>query len=191
MLLGLDVSVVILMGWRRIFEVDWFNDLRGRLLINVHPAILPDYKGYHTEPYIIINGEEEHGITAHHLTLGVDGGEIIHQVRFPISNFSTTASIKIQAKELMPRFLDELMFLILNDSITGTPQEPKSTKVIAPKRIQQDSEIDPKKTLVELYNFIRACDAENYPAFFYVGDQKVFISMWRAKDALREHFLDL
>jgi hypothetical protein len=43
-----------------------------KLAINIHPAILPDYKGYHPLPYIIQNNEKEHGITAHILSENID-----------------------------------------------------------------------------------------------------------------------
>lgn len=190
-LLSIEADIVISMGWRRILGAEWFNTLQGRLLINIHPAILPQYKGYHTEPYVIINGEQEHGITAHHLTPELDDGKIIHQLRFPLSNFSTTASIKKQAYDLMPDFIGELMSLIHNGQIEGIAQDASLTKVTAPRRSPEDSQVDPEQPLADLYNRIRACDAGHYPAFFYMEGQKVFISMKRAADAQREHPLDL
>ncbi|WP_017906543.1 formyltransferase family protein, partial [Pseudomonas asplenii] len=183
--------VIISMGWRRILGSDFFKLLENRLVINVHPAILPQYKGYHTEPYVIINEEHEHGITAHYLTPELDDGKIIHQLRFPISRFSTTASIKMQAHELMPQFLNELMSLIHRDLLTGTEQDPSLTKIVAPKRSPEDSEIDPTQPLIALYNSIRACDSKRYPAFFYLDGQKVFISLARAANTEREHPLEL
>jgi methionyl-tRNA formyltransferase len=190
-LLDIDPDVIISMGWRRILSESLLNLLGSRLVINIHPAILPQYKGYHTEPYVIINGEREHGITAHRLTKGLDDGDVFHQVKFPISNFSTTASIKKQANDLMPVFVLELISLIRIGKIRGIPQDPALTKVVAPKRCPEDSRIDPGKPLNELYNSIRACDAKNYPAYFYLDGQKVFISMWRDQDAPREHELEL
>lgn len=190
-LLDIDPDVIISIGWRRILGESLLNLLESRLVINIHPAILPQYKGYHTEPYVIINGEREHGITAHRLTKRLDDGDIFHQVKFPISNFSTTASIKKQTNDLMPEFVLELISLIRIGKIRGVPQDHALTKVVAPKRCPEDSRIDPEKSLSELYNSIRACDSKKYPAYFYLDGQKVFISMWRAEDTPREHELEL
>lgn len=46
-------------------------------------------------------------------------------------------------------------------------------------RTPKDSEIDFNKPLKELYNEIRACDANDYPAFFYHGGEKICIKLWR------------
>lgn len=190
-LLEVDPDVIISMGWRRILGESLLNLLEGRLLLNIHPAILPQYKGYHTEPYVIINGEKEHGITAHRLTKGLDDGDIYHQVKFPISNFSTTASIKKQAHDLMPEFVRDLISIVRVGNPNAVPQDAALTKVVAPKRSPEDSQIDPAQPLTELYNLVRACDSEKYPAYFYLDGQKVFISMWRADDAPREHDFEL
>lgn len=190
-LLDIDPDVIISMGWRRILGESILNLLESHLVINIHPAILPQYKGYHTEPYVIMNGEREHGITAHRLTKGLDDGDVLHQVKFPISSFSTTASIKKQATDLMPVFVLELISLIRVGKVRGLPQDSALTKVVAPKRCPEDSRIDPEKSLNELYNSIRACDSKKYPAYFYLDGQKVFISIWRAEDAPREHELEL
>lgn len=190
-LLDINADVVISMGWRRILGEKLLTQLQESLLINIHPAILPQYKGYHSEPYVIINAEKEHGITAHRLTPGLDEGGIIHQKRFPISNFSTTASIKMQAYDCMPEFVEELLSIIGRNQFEEVPQDAALTKIVAPKRCPGDSEIDPSKPLIELYNMIRACDDKSYPAFFYLDGQKVFISIRRANDAPREHYLEL
>lgn len=190
-LLQLNADVVISMGWRRIFGATLLSQLQDRLLINIHPAILPQYKGYHTEPYVIINAEKEHGITAHRLTQGLDDGDILHQLKFSISKFSTTASIKAQAHDRMPEFIGELLPLIVTGRVQEIPQDASLTKVVAPKRSPADSEVDPNVSLSDLYNIVRACDYENYPAFFYVDGQKIFISMRRADDSPREHDLEL
>ncbi|NYH10303.1 methionyl-tRNA formyltransferase [Pseudomonas moraviensis] len=187
----INPDVIISMGWRRVLGERVLDAFTDTLFINIHPAILPQYKGYHTEPYVIINGEVEHGITAHRLTKGLDEGGIFHQVRFPISKFSTTASIKKQAYDLMPEFVRELRSLLSEGRLLESAQDASLTKVVAPKRNASDSEINPEKTLSELFNQIRACDSRQYPAFFYVDGQKVFISMWRADDAQREHELEL
>ena len=54
-------------------------------------------------------------------------------------------------------------------------------------RTPKDSEIDPDKSLNDLYDYIRACDPEDYPAFFYVKKEKVFVKLWRNSDNKEEY----
>jgi methionyl-tRNA formyltransferase len=175
-------DVIISTGWRKILKPPFFNSFKNIKIINVHPAILPDYKGYHTEPYVIMNNEKEHGITAHFLTEELDAGDIILQMRFPINEFSTVKSIKMEIAKIAPAFFERLFQLIDLKEIASVKQVGV-TKIIAPKRIPEDSKIDPRQTLEELYHSIRACDADDYPAYFYYNNEKIFIRVWtkRAK----------
>lgn len=184
-------DVIISMGWRRVLSESFLFKFQDKVVVNVHPAILPQYKGYHTEPYVIINAESEHGITAHLMTDGLDDGDIIHQTKFPVSNFSTTRSIKHQAHAHMPVFIEELVRLLSNNDFQRTPQDPSLTKMIAPRRNPDDSLLDPTRSLEQLYNVIRACDVDLFPAFFYVDGQKVFVTIRRAQDAPRENEFDI
>ncbi len=172
-------DVLLSLGWRRILKKSILESVQQ--CINIHPAILPYYRGYHTEPYVIINNEREHGITAHVLTPELDAGPIIMQKRFAINEFSTVKSIKQSVVELMPSFLYELFGILEVDKITYSENDPSKTKIVAPKRKPSDSEINPARPLVELYHYIRACDPEKFPAHFYFNGTKILIKMWRER----------
>jgi methionyl-tRNA formyltransferase len=58
-------------------------------------------------------------------------------------------------------------------------QSEKEATLYTHKRTLKDSFIDWNEPLRELYNEIRACDPEDYPAFFFVDGRKVCIRMWR------------
>ena len=53
-------------------------------MINIHPALLPEFKGLHTHERAIEAGATEHGATVHWVSSGVDEGEIIAQARVPV-----------------------------------------------------------------------------------------------------------
>lgn len=173
-------DVIISIGWRRILRSEFFDSFKNIKLINVHPAILPDYKGYHTEPYVIINNEKEHGITAHFLTQELDAGDIILQMRFPINEFSTVKSIKKEIEYVAPVFFDRLFQFIEMKEVPSLKQSG-ATKIIAPKRTPEDSEINSKETLEQLYHAIRACDPDDYPAYFYYNKEKIYIKFWTVR----------
>jgi len=170
-------DVLLTLGWRRIIKKE-ILDLVPQC-INVHPAILPEYKGYHPVPYVLINNEMEHGITAHIINERMDDGYIVLIKKFPISKFSTLKSLQQKVSLVFPDFLLELFEKIKNDEIQLIENDSSKTKIIAPKRKPEDSEIDSSKTLDELYDYIRACDEERFPAFFYVNGEKVYIHLSR------------
>jgi len=56
--------------------------------INFHPSLLPKYRGAHPHFWAIARGEKESGLTAHFMTEGIDEGDIIAQVAFPIDQYN-------------------------------------------------------------------------------------------------------
>jgi methionyl-tRNA formyltransferase len=170
-------DIIISMGWRKILKQPFFNIFKSTLLINIHPAILPDYRGYHTEPYVIMNNETEHGITAHLLTEELDKGDIILQTKFPINEYSTVKSIKHEVENLMPSFFLQLLGLIEQEVLPLVAQTGE-TKKVAPKRNAEDSQINENVAIGQLYDSIRACDPDSYPAFFLHRNEKIYIKIW-------------
>ena len=66
-------------------------------------------------------------------------------------------------------------------------QQVESEATSFTKRIPEDSEIDPKQRLIDLYDSIRSSDPDEYPAFFYLDGQKVCVKFWRPNKPLDEH----
>jgi methionyl-tRNA formyltransferase len=184
----LNVNVLISIGWRWILSEKVINSVNT--CINIHPAILPDYKGYHTEPYVIKNGESLHGITAHYLTKGLDDGDIIMQEKFPITPFSTVKSLKNKVESRAGAFFSKLFKLIQDNKVVGVPQSKTKKTTLAKKRRPSDSEIDPTLSLSVLFNDIRCCDPELYPAFFYISGRKVGVKLFSI-DATKDDDFDI
>lgn len=87
------IELVVMAGFMRILS-DWFvNEWHGRL-INIHPSLLPKYKGMHTHQRAIDAGEREHGATVHWVTPELDSGEIILQESLTIMPDDTAESLK-------------------------------------------------------------------------------------------------
>jgi len=81
MLKQIDVwqaDVVVLAGFMRILSPGFVNALQGRL-INIHPSLLPKYKGLHTHQRALDAGERIHGCSVHFVTPELDGGPVIAQ----------------------------------------------------------------------------------------------------------------
>lgn len=76
-------DLVILAGFMRVLTAGFTEHYRGRLL-NIHPSLLPKFRGLHTHERAIAAGETEHGATIHFVTAELDGGPIIVQARVPV-----------------------------------------------------------------------------------------------------------
>ena len=151
---------------------------RYDLALNIHPTLLPKYRGPTTAPYILINSETEAGSTVHLLEAEMDAGDIVCQSRVPLSKFDTVRSVqrKVYATE------SALIVEALRRLDAGSPnakQDVAQATSYPKKRTPADSEIDPTRSLVELFDTIRACDPVEFPAFFFVDGQKVCVRLWR------------
>lgn len=74
---------VCLAGFMRILTPGFVNAWSGRM-INIHPSLLPKFKGVDTHARAIEAGETEHGCTVHWVTPGMDEGPTIAQARVPV-----------------------------------------------------------------------------------------------------------
>ncbi|MDH5216732.1 MAG: phosphoribosylglycinamide formyltransferase [Gammaproteobacteria bacterium] len=71
-------DLVVLAGFMRILTADFVNHYSGRML-NIHPSLLPKYRGLNTHQRAIDDGETHHGVSVHFVTPELDGGPIIVQ----------------------------------------------------------------------------------------------------------------
>lgn len=78
-----DIEFVCLAGFMRILSADFVNKWRGKML-NIHPSLLPKWKGTHAVRDALASSEKESGCTVHLVTEEMDAGEIIAQAQVPI-----------------------------------------------------------------------------------------------------------
>lgn len=91
--------------------------------INLHAALLPDYRGRFTFLYAILNGEAEYGVTLHLIDEGVDTGAIIAKRSFPITAAATAQSLYDQTAEEAIVLFQETLPSIIDGSFNSTPQD--------------------------------------------------------------------
>lgn len=143
---------------------------------NIHPTLLPKYKGPTSGAYILINKEAVTGSTVHKIEKKVDSGNIIVQSKIKLSKFDSLRSMQSKTYQKEP----ELMLRAL-DKIFKNKKSTKQKKITKYdylcKRTPNDSEIDPRKSILELYDEIRACDPEKFPAFFKLNNRKIYIKI--------------
>ena len=76
-------DLVVLAGFMRILTHSFVTHYSGRL-INIHPALLPDFPGLNTHERAIKSGVQQHGASVHFVTTEVDGGPVILRARVPV-----------------------------------------------------------------------------------------------------------
>ncbi len=96
----LQADLVILAGFMRILSPAFVHHYHGRLL-NIHPSLLPKYKGLHTHQRVLEAGDSTHGVSIHFVTEELDGGPLILQASVEVSAEDNEQSLarKVQVKE--------------------------------------------------------------------------------------------
>jgi len=87
-----EPGLVVLAGFMRILGAEFVDRFAGRL-VNIHPSLLPKYRGLHTHRRALEAGEREHGASVHFVTRELDGGPVVIQARVPIRNDDDEASL--------------------------------------------------------------------------------------------------
>ena len=85
-------DLVVLAGFMRILTSEFVSHYEGRL-INIHPSLLPKFKGTQTHARALDAGESEHGCTVHYVTEELDAGAPIIQAATPIVATDTVESL--------------------------------------------------------------------------------------------------
>lgn len=93
-----DVDLIILAGFLRVLTPVFIRKWEGRIL-NIHPSLLPDYKGLHTHARAIEDGKSEGGCTVHYVVPELDSGPILVQKRVPILAGDTPETLAIRVLE--------------------------------------------------------------------------------------------
>ncbi|MFW5450941.1 MAG: phosphoribosylglycinamide formyltransferase [Methylophagaceae bacterium] len=105
-------DLVILAGFMRILTTGFVEHFSGRL-INIHPSLLPKYKGLHTHQRAIDAGDKEHGASVHFVTAELDDGPVVLQARVPVQadDTATTLANRVLQQEhlLYPEAIRQLI----------------------------------------------------------------------------------
>ena len=106
-----DVDLVVMAGWMRIVSKKFCDAFAGRL-INLHPSLLPKYKGLNAVEQALKAGDSETGCSVHWVTEQLDSGDVIKQQTVPILPDDTPESLQraIQQAEhyLLPLVINAL-----------------------------------------------------------------------------------
>ncbi len=95
-------DIICLAGFMRILTPGFVADHAGRML-NIHPSLLPKYRGLDTHARALAAGDAEHGCTVHEVTADLDDGPILGQARVPVLPGDTPATLAARVLEMEHR----------------------------------------------------------------------------------------
>lgn len=122
--------------------------------VNIHPSLLPAYRGATPVQWCIINGEKETGLSLHVLEDRFDTGQILWQQKLPIDPDETAGELHRRLESLVPLALDNLLARARAGNFTGTPQDPAKASWY-PKRSEKDAPLHWELSAQTIHNRIR------------------------------------
>ena len=109
-----NINLICLAGFMKILSKSFIKNFKGKIL-NIHPSLLPKYKGLNTHEKAIKNKDKYSGCTVHFVNSKLDSGKIINQKKVKINKFDTpkklAKKILIQEHKLYPAAIMKIFSL--------------------------------------------------------------------------------
>ncbi len=101
-------DLVVLAGFMKVLDAELVRRWAGRM-INIHPSLLPRYRGLHTHRRALEAGDAEHGTSIHFVTEELDGGPLILQARIPVLPGDDEDSLNARVQSVEHRVYPEVV----------------------------------------------------------------------------------
>ena len=116
-LLAWEIDLVILAGFMRILTPNFVSQWQGKML-NIHPSLLPFYKGINTHQRVLNTGDRLHGCTVHFVTAELDAGQSIAQSVIQVSLQDTAESLAQRVHQLEHFIYPQVVQWLCNGQLT-------------------------------------------------------------------------
>jgi len=101
-------DIICLAGFMRVLSADFVQHWQGRIL-NIHPSLLPKYRGLDTHARALAAGESEAGCTVHEVTPALDDGPVLGQATVPVRPGDTPETLAARVLEQEHRLYPEVL----------------------------------------------------------------------------------
>jgi len=116
-LAGFAPDWVVCAGYMRILGADFVARFNGRL-VNIHPSLLPLYKGLHTHARALEAGDAEHGASVHFVVPELDAGTVLAQARVPVQTGDTAETLAQRVLAVEHPLLIASLALLVSGRVT-------------------------------------------------------------------------
>ncbi len=145
---------------------------------NLHASLLPKYRGRAPLNWVLVNGEEETGVTLHRMVKRADAGAIIACEKVAIVAEDTALTLHYKVCESAKQLLMGSLPDILRGSFIAVEQDERKATYVG-RRTPEDGRIDWQQPVQRTHNLVRAVTDPWPGAFSYVGAAKFII--WQSK----------
>jgi methionyl-tRNA formyltransferase len=169
----LNPDLLVSFAFGRIFGPK-FIDLFRLGGVNVHPSLLPEFRGSTPIQAAILNGNTKTGITIQKIAMEMDTGDILRQTEFELSGTETTQSLSQKVAALAPGLLSEVLHTVAEGNFHAQPQNDRVASYCGQIH-KDDARIDWDESAQQISRKIRAY----YPwpkAETVYGEQKLMIT---------------
>ena len=146
---------------------------------NLHGSLLPSYRGRCPVNWVLVNGEEETGVTLHYMVEKPDAGDIVGQKAVEIDFEDTVRTLYDKLCEAAGRLLDELLPGMKEGKIPRIKQDLSRGSYYGGRK-PEDGRIFWSESALHIYNLIRAV-TEPYPGAYAFAESGEKIMVWRAR----------
>ncbi len=110
-----NISIICLAGYMKIISKKFINNFRKKIL-NIHPSLLPKYKGLNTFERVLKNNEKKTGCTVHYVNENLDSGKSIVQKIFFIDKTDDKEILKQKTQQLEHKAFSEALIKIYRNN---------------------------------------------------------------------------
>ena len=153
-----NLDILVSMSFNQIFRTPILQSA-SQGIVNCHAGSLPRYRGRNILNWVIINGENEFGITAHYVDEGIDTGDIILQAKFAIDPDATYSDLLQKAHQECPRILISALDKLHDGTAERIPQSTLGHGFYCGMRREGDEWINWNWPSQRIHNFIRGITA--------------------------------
>jgi methionyl-tRNA formyltransferase len=148
---------------------------------NLHGALLPQYRGRASVNWVLVNGENQTGVTLHHMVARADAGDIVAQRAVTIDDSDTALTLYRKLVPLGAELIREFHPLIATGRAPRHPQDLAAGSYFGRRR-PEDGRIDWRWPARRIFNLVRAVTRPYPGATCMLGGRKLFI--WQAAIAV-------
>jgi methionyl-tRNA formyltransferase len=170
---ALEAELFVIVAFRMLPDIVWTMPARGT--VNLHASLLPQYRGAAPINWVLINGEEETGVTTFFLKHDIDTGNLLFTEKTTLTGHETAGELHDRLKDKGAGLLVKTVKALESGRYSIYPQSELIAETElkhAPKIFKEDCKIDWNKSSASVYNLIRGLSP--IPTAFTELNGKIF-----------------
>ncbi|MCL2481307.1 MAG: methionyl-tRNA formyltransferase [Spirochaetaceae bacterium] len=168
---NLKPDILVTFAYGKIFKEE-FLSIFGKETLNIHPSLLPKHRGPSPITAAILAGDSETGITIQKMALKMDRGDIIKQVKFPLTGKENVDSLTEDIAEKSALLITEVLADIISDNYSSLPQDHSLASYCSLIK-KEDGLINWNEKSIQIERKFRAY--KNWPGIFTYWKGKLIV----------------